>query len=353
MAFPDIFDNTVLTELIRRDYEEIAANAGGGEDRISQPGRGILPLKSVNSRKVKVRIQDIVPVGMAQMKAPGSTPPLWTHAPNLREEVIELQDIDEMHRIDPEELLALSSQDPRILEEAHFSLLEWGVMLQKRNDLRTEWMRWSALRGSIQLEYKDSPGPLVAYGIPAGHFPDVGVPWATIATADPVEDLYAASAVGISDAGVYLPKAHMNSANWRYLRRNARVKEDLSTYGRSVMRPDHSDFSQLLRGEQEITLIDSGYMTENQSDKTLTKWIDDDEVFLTTADYTYAGHPIGDVADGWVLVSLPNQELPEARQGIQSEILGEKMGKETYLRQASARIPRLYAPEAIAWLTTS
>lgn len=351
MPFPDIFEQTVLTEVIRREWKAIREAAGGGETVGGFPGERILPLTSQNGRHVKIRVQDILPFGLAQFKAPHATPALWTPRPKLREEVIELVDIDEMHRIDPVQMLQLKSPDPNVLEEATLSLTQRGAALQERNELRTEWMRWEALKGTLVVNYPNAGSITVDYGIPAANFPTAGVLWSNTATADPIEDLWTLGAVALNSAGTYLSRFHLNSHTFRYIRRNEKVKDALSSYGRDVMLPTDADLRALLRETSQFDIIDAGYLPENAANYALTKFIADGKVFATTDNYTYAGRRLGDMADGWVLVSLPTQEDPVARQGMQSEILGNKMGKQTFLRQASARIPRLYAPEALAWMT--
>src|SRR3954470_18286467 len=101
-VFPDIFNQIVVTEYIKREYAALARSAGGGEDRTAPDlASKILPTKPVQGRHMKIRLQDVVPVGLAQFKAPGATPALWTKKPNLKERLIELVDVDEFHRVDP------------------------------------------------------------------------------------------------------------------------------------------------------------------------------------------------------------------------------------------------------------
>ena len=357
-AFLDPFEQTVLTELIRREYDRIVAQAGGGENRQLFASR-ILPLKQQNGRHVRIRVREIFPFGLAQLKAPGATPALWTPKPMLREEVIEIVDIDEFSRIDPVKLLALKSPDPNVANDAIITIQELGAALQQRNDLRTEWMRWEALKGTLVLTFPAHPGGAntitIDYGIPAAHFPVVGTAWSNVANADPIEDLWSLSAVTIPNSGIYLSDFHMTSENFRFIRRSTKVRDALSSYGRSVMLPTNNDLRDLLRdGTNQIHIVDSGYLPENATNKVLTKFIASDKVLATPEGYNYAGRPIGDVADGWVLVNNPNapNAEPIARQGMQSETISNPISKHTVLRQASARIPRLYAPEAIAWLDT-
>jgi len=347
-TFPDIYDSTVLTELIRRDWSEIAKRPGGGI-ATDFSAEKILPLVTQNGRHVKIRVQDVLPTGLAQFRAPHATPALWTPRPVLREQVIEIVDIDELSRIDPVKMLQLKSPDPNLVDGTYFDIIELGTKLQQRNELRTEWMRWQALQGALVVSYPNAGSIAINYGIPANHFPTFGTAWTDVTNSDPIEDLWTLGAVALPDAGIYLSQFHMNSVTFRYFRRNAKVKAALSSYGRDVMLPTDSDLAALLRADTQITIVDAGYLPEGAATKILTKFIADGQIFGTTRDYTYAGRGIGDMADGWVLISVPGQEEPDARQGMQSEMLGNKMAKQTFLRQASARIPRLYAPESLVW----
>lgn len=352
--FYDIWEQTVITELVKREHAAIRRQAGGDE-QWDNPATRILPLKQQNGRTVKIRYRDILPVGLAQFKAPGASPALWTTKPRLREEVITVQDIDEFHRIDPVDMLKLKSPDPNVAEEAMLSIVERGAALQQRNEDRTEWMRWEALKGSLTVPFPNAGSLTIDYGIPVGHFVTMGTPWTDVVNSDPVEDLWALGSVGLTDAGVYLPNFHMNTVTHRLLRRNEKIRDQLSSYGRSNVLPTDADLRDLLREGSTMVIIDSGWFTDQQTDFAVTKWLADYKVMATTADYTYAGHRIGDVADAWVLVgpegSAANQ--PVARQGMQSEWIYDRKSQQTLLRQASSRMPRLYAPEAIAWGTVN
>jgi Phage major capsid protein E len=348
MTFLDLWDQTVVTEVIKLRHKEIRMDAGGEED-FRLDGESILPLKSHNGRYARMRVQDIVPTGLAQFKAPGASPAFWTKKPSLREEVIELHDIDEYHRVDPIDMLKLKSPDPNVQADTVWSIADRGADMADRNVLRTEWMRWEALKGSLVINYPNAGSITIDYGIPVGHFPTFGTPWTDTRASDPIENLWALGAVALRDAGVYLPLYHMNSATYRYLRRNEQVKDSLSSYGRNVFLPTDRDLKDLLREGTQWRIVDSGYLTEGQTDYDLTKWIKDGQIMATTSDYKYANRRIGEVLDGWCLVGVPGAEQPVARQGMQSEFIYDRKGQQTVLRQVSARIVRLVSPNAIAW----
>src|SRR4051794_40210119 len=163
MAFPDIYEQTVLTELVRREWNDIARDPGGGLQPGNFDAQTILPLVTQNGRHVKIRVQEILPYGMAQFRTPHGSPALWTPRPTLREEVVEIVDIDEMSRIDPVKVLQLKSPDPNVMNEAIIGVTELGAALQQRNELRTEWMRWQALQGVCVVTYPDGASITINY----------------------------------------------------------------------------------------------------------------------------------------------------------------------------------------------
>jgi hypothetical protein len=351
MPMLDLYEQIQVTEFVKRNYEDITRAAGGGEDRSTNLGPRILPMVPHRGRYVRIRYQDILGVGLAPFKAPGAAPQLWTHKPNLRERFMSMVDIDEAHPVDPVEMLAIKSNDPNRKEEAQFDLAEKATAMATRNDQRTMWMRWEALKGVLAVNYPNAGAITINYGIPAGHFPTFGIPWTSIATSDPIEDLWALGAVALTDAGIYLSKHHMSFATQRLMYRSASLQQKLSSYGRDVMFPKESDVTELLRDGTTIQATDDGYMSENATTYTLNKWIADGKIFTTTPNYRYQNRPIGEVKDGWVLVGSAGADMPTARQGMQSEWIYDRVRQHTLFRQASARMVVLYAPNAIAWGT--
>jgi hypothetical protein len=350
-ALLDLFDQIQVTEFVRQNYEQIARSAGGGEDRTTSYGERILPMRPHNGRHVRIRVQNIYGVGMAPFKSPGAAPQLWTHKPNLSEQFMELVDIDEAHPVDPVEMLAIKSNDPNRREEAQFDLAEKATAMATRNDQRTMWMRWEAMKGVLTVPFPNAGSITINYGIPAPHFPTFATPWTTLATSDPVEDLWALGAVALPASGIYLRRFHMSFATQRNMLRSQSWQTRLSSYGRDVMFPRDSDVSELLREGSEIVVTDDGWMDDGQANFSLNKWIADGKVFATTPDYRYNGKEIGEVKDGWVLVGAPGADQPVARQGMQSEWIYNRVSQHTLFRQASARMVVLYAPQALAWGT--
>lgn len=351
MPMLDLLDQIVVTEFVRREYEALVRGAGGGEDRSTSLIERIMPTEQINGRHVRIRYQEILGVGLAQFKAPGAAPQLWTHKPNLRERFMEIVDIDEFTRWDPVEMLALKSPDPNRLQEAQDSLAERSTYMAERNDNRVKWMGWEALKGVLVVPYPNAAPVTVNYGVPAAHFPTIATPWTDLVNADPLENLWTIGATAIPASGIYLGNHHMSFQTYRYLQRNQKLLQKLSSYGRDVMMPTDRDVVQLLREGSKITVTDDGYMTENQTAKKLNKWIINGKIFTTTSDYRYAGKRICVMKDGWVLVGVPGAEQPVARQGMQSEWIYNRVNQHTLFRQARSVMPVVHAPEAIVWTT--
>lgn len=354
MPMLDLYDQIQVTEFVRREYEALirSESASGGEDRQTSYGRRIMPVRPHQGRHVRVRFQDILGVGLAQFKAPGAAPALWRRKPNLRESFMEIVDIDEFTRWDPLKMLQLKSPDPNVVQDMQQTLSDDATAMQVRNEQRTDWMIWEALKGIMVVPYPNAAPLTIDFGIPDSHFPLFADAWDNPEASDPIEDLWELGAVAIPESGIYLSKHHMSFATERYMLRSQAVIDKLSSYGRDVMIPTQGDFRVLLREGTTIVVTDDGYIEENDVGKTLNKWIPDGKVFTTTPDYTYAGRRIGWVADGYVLVA-PNTtgQQPIARQGMQSEWVYNRINQNTLFRQASARMPILNAPEAIAWAT--
>lgn len=350
MPLEDIFQQDVFTELVKRNIEDEAQQNTGGEDRTFFGAR-IAPLRDVASRTTRIRVTDVLPYGLGQFKAPSATPPLMKTKPTYTEKYIELVDLDEMERFTPQEWERLQTNDSRIQRGAMLDLTTRMRIMQLRNERLTEWMRWEAFKGTLLVTYPDGGQITVDYGFDSSQLPTASTPWTTVATADIIEDLFAWSQVTADLLGVYASKVHLNSHTWRLISRNQVIRGYLSQLGRSIMLPTTADLQALMReGTGNFEIIDSGYLAENATNRRLTKFLPDNRV-LITPDYTIGGQPIADVADGTVAVGGGPNEPPTFRQGIQSEVMGHWLSKQVVRRQASARMVRIYYPEAFIYAT--
>lgn len=348
MSMMDIWESEVVTRLVRRNIEEQASRDDGGENR-GFFGARIAPLVPVQSRTTRIRIADVKPYGLGQFKAPDATPALFKAQPTLREVVMEICLLEEMERFTSEEWIKLTSNDDSIAKGARISLIDRARIMQLRNERLTEFMRWSAFKGSCVVTYPTGSPLTIDYGFDSTHLPSAGTAWTSLTTADPVADLYAWSQVGADDAGRYYSIVHLNSVTWRLVQYNTKIKSYLGALGRQIMLPTRADLAQLMReGTSNFEIIDSGYLPDGATNRRLTKFIPDNRVLLTT-EYVLDGERIADVADGQVLVGGDTNQAPEVRQGFQTEVIGNPFSKNVFKRVASARVPRLYIPEAFLY----
>jgi hypothetical protein len=350
MPLEEIFAQPVLTKIIRRSIEEEANMDTGGENRMFF-GQKIAPLVEVQSMVTRIRVSDVLPYELGQFKAPDGTPPLFKTKPQLREQFIELVLLDEMERFAPSEWMKLQSNDEAIQRGAMLSLVDRQKIMQLRNERLTEWMRWQAFKGTLVVTYPDGGTITVDYGFAGAQLPTAATAWTDVVNSDPIEDLYAWSQVGADAVGEYYSRIHLNSQTWRYLTRNQKIRSYLSALGRQVMLPTESDMQQLMRqGTGNFEIIDAGYLPSGATNRRLTKFLPDNRLLITTS-YTLGGQPIADVADGQVMVNGAYGAAPIIRQGMQSELIVNPLSILVFRRQASARIPRLYFPEAFMYAT--
>jgi len=359
MALGDFWDQQVLTFTVRRNIEMEAnsspgaaapAYVGQGAENRAYYGANIAPLVTVQSRSSRIRITDVLPHGMGQFKARSATPPLMKTKPKSREEAIELVLLEEMERFDSEEWLSLNSGDERIARGAMLSLVDRLTIMAKRNATLTEWMRWEAFKGGFTVTFPDGSEETFDYDFDVSHTPTAGTAWTDHVNSDPVEDLFTWSIVGADDAGEYLKNVHLNSNTFRHVQLNEKIAGYLSSYGRSIMRPTVADINSLMRAGSNWEVLDAGYLPEGATNRQLTKWLPDNRVLFTTG-YTLFGQRIADVADGQVLVGGDSTSPPSIQQGAQSEIITNPFTKNVFRRYATARVPRLYFPEAFLYAT--
>jgi len=337
----DVFDQAALTDVIRRPLEARV-------EREPTIGERIAPLVPVQAREVKVQVRDVHAFGKGQYRAPGATPPLFEPSMELREEVIELALLDEMHRIKDEDWLALSSPDDNIRRKAGLSVVERGNILAIRNRRLTEDLRWQAFFGEATVTYQNGSQYVIDYGLPTDHSVSASVDWDTYGTSDPIADLKAWQLLTANKIGWYATQIHMSSNTWEHLLESESLIEKLTGNDRGLYIPTREDVLTLLREGTEIVVTDAGYRDEgvgtHRGLNQLTKYLPDGKVLLTTP-YTIEGERIADMPDGQVIVSTGyNQAAP--RQGEQAETLLEHMSKTYFIRYASARVPRIHHPGA-------
>src|SRR5436190_20107272 len=112
----DVWDQALLTDVIRRPPAGRAP--GAAEDLPSRLGEQIAPFTTLQGREAKVRVAELRPFGVAQLRAPDATPALYSPAVSWSEQILELALIDEMHAIGEEEWMKLNSSDDTLARTA-------------------------------------------------------------------------------------------------------------------------------------------------------------------------------------------------------------------------------------------
>lgn len=352
----DIWDQALLTDIVNKPFP--------GSDGVGVLGDAlgskIAPLKSHAGRLAKIRIQESVAGTMGQFRAPDATPPLMAFKGyDYREEVIELALLDEMHRIMEEDWMKLNSSDENISRSAGKNIIERAQELRLRNEKLTEWMRWQAFRGELTIEYPHHNSSLyINYGLPAGHKVTLGTPW-TDPTSDPIADVEAWNEVLSDDVGFGARFVHMTSRTYRLLVDNETIRDAINFNAPSantVLRPRLEDIKNLFNvfsQNVELVIYDDGFRDEDASGygySSLTRYLPDYEVLVTTDYVLPGGQRIADTLDGLVTVSSGYNTV-SIRPGAQAEVMLDHLSKTHFMRYASARIPRLLVPEAFLWAT--
>jgi len=351
----DVWDQALLTDVIKKPADGRAP--GAAEDTSPQLGAQIAPLKTHPGRNAKIRVAEIKPFGKGQFRAPDATPPLFKPAIEWEERIIELLLIDEMERISEEDWFKLNSSDENIAQSAGASLVDRGRILRLRNERATEWLRWQAFQGEVEIPYDNGLSTVkIFYPLPSGHKPTASVLWSDTTNSNPVSDIQAWSEQIANSSGFYGNKIHLNSKTYNYLIESDKVKNAINFYAsgaNSILRPRRADLLNLFTSfatDVEIVVYDNGYRDVGESGvglTSLTKYIPDGYLLMTT-DYSIDGTNIADTLDGQVSVGSGYNSVA-IRQGWQAEVMLDHISKTHFLRSASARVPRLLVPESFLW----
>lgn len=342
----DVFDSAALTDVINRPLTTRQENA-------PTLGEQIAPLVPIQSREAKLQVRDVHAFGKGQFRAPGATPPLVDFQAELREEVIELALLDEMHRIKDEDYLALSSADDNYRRKAGLSIVERGQALGLRNRRLTEALRWDAFSGEAVITYPNGSQIEIDYGVPADNKPTAAVDWTDHINSDPIADIKAWQKLPANKIGSYGLVVHLSSEAWEHILENDKLAAYLTGTDRPLLVPKQEDVEALLRANTRFVITDAGYRDEgvgtDRGVNTLTPYLPENVALITT-EYVIDGERIADTLDGQVIVSTGYNQVA-IRQGAQAETILDHISKTHFLRYGSARIPRIRQPEAFVWAT--
>ena len=341
----NIWDQAVLTNLVNRPVETALEQA-------PFLGQQLAPSNDIQARMARVEVANTYSFGIGQFKAPNAMPPLVEMpVPEREAKMIELAQLEEMHRINSEQWMRLNSSDENIRNSEGLAVVERGQILQRRNERLTEWMRWQAfVNGTLTITYPRTNSQLVIdYGYLAGHKPTPANLWTNLATSDPVADMDAWQTLVAEDSGHVGVNIHLTSQTAKLILRNANLKTYFNVPVGQPFKPTLEDVAGLLAQGTQFVLYDAGFRAMQSgapyvfTDSSHTRYLPHNRVLVTSA-YNIEGEQISDTLNGQVEVSSSYNDT-DIRQGPQSEVILDHMTKNRYLRQGSARIVRILHPE--------
>lgn len=339
----DIYDQAVLTTLINEQVDTALEQA-------PFLGEQIAPTVNIAARMARMDVARTYSFGIGQFKAPNAMPALIDMpVGERREALIELAQLEEMHRINSEQFMRLSSSDEMIRNSEGLAVVERGQILRRRLERLTEWMRWQAfVNGSLTITYPRTNSQLaIDYGFLPGHKPTVSTSWSDYANSDPVTDLEGWQQVVADDSGSLGTRIHLTSATAKNIIRSESLKGYFNVPDGQPFRATLDQVASLLAEGTQFIVHDAGYRPmesgADRSEEAHTRYLPDNKVLITTP-YQVEGENIADTLNGWTEISA-GYDATNLLPGPQAEVILDHMTKNRYLREAAARIVRIIHPE--------
>lgn len=339
----DIYDQAALTVLINEPVDTALESAPRLGDQIA-------PLQNTESRMARLDVGRTYSFGIGQFKAPNAMPALVEMpVTERREELIEMVQLEEMHRINSEQWMRLRSRDERVRRSEGLEIVDRGVILRRRMERLTEKMRWDVFTtGALTVTYPRTNAQLfVDYGFLPGHKPVAAVSWVDIVNSDPVADLEAYQQKIVDDSGYPGTLIHITSNDAKLILRNTKLKTYFNIPAGTPFRPTLAQVAALLADGTTFVVYDAGWRPmmsgADRSEAAHTRYLPEGTVLVTTP-YSVEGERIADTLNGQVDISTSFNEA-EPTMGPANEVILNHMDKNRYLREAAARIVRLLHPE--------
>jgi len=338
----DIYDQAVLTALINEPVDTAL-------EQTPFLGETIAPRVDQQSRMARMEVGRTYSFGIGQFKAPNAMPAL-VEMPTVerREALIEMVQLEEMHRINSEQWMRLQSNDENIRNAEGLDVLERGRILRQRLERLSEWMRWQAfVMGSLTITYPRTNSQLfIDYGFLPGHKPTPALLW-TDPTSDPVADLEAWQQKVADDSGHLGTVIHLTSPTAKLILTNPNLKTYFNVPAGQPFRATLEQVAQLLAEGTRFVIHDSGFRPmasgAARDEAAHTRYLPNGRVLVTT-EYQIEGERIADTLNGQVEISTGYNDTA-IQLGPSSEVILDHMTKNRYLREAAARIPRILHPE--------
>jgi len=340
----DIWDQAVLTRLIDEPVETALEQAPRLGDQIA-------PLVNTESMFARMDVGRTYSFGIGQFKAPNAMPALVEMpVTERREALIEMVNLEEMHRINSEQWQRLNSPDENVRRAEGLDVVTRGSILRRRLERLTEKMRWDVFTtGSLTITYPRTNSQLfIDYGFLPGHLPTVlGDGWADPSTSDPVADIEGWQQQVADDSGTLGTNIHLTSSTAQLIVQSESIRGYFNVPEGQPFRPTLAMVAELLAEGTKFIIHDAGWrpmMSGAARDEAAhTRYLPNHKVLVTT-DYQIEGEPIADTLNGQVEISSDYNDT-NILVGPQAEVILDHMTKNRYLREAGKRIPRLIHPE--------
>lgn len=347
----DIFDQAVLTALVNEPVDTALEQAPA-------LGEQIAPTNQIQARMARMDIGRQYSFGIGQFKAPNAMPALVEMpVTERREALIELVQLEEMHRINSEQWLRLNSSDENIRNYEGLEVVTRGTILRRRLERLSEWMRWQAfVNGSLTVTYPRTNSQLfIDYGWLPGHKPTPTTLWSDTTNSDPVADLEAWQQQVANDSGYLGTRIHLTSSTAKLIVNNVKLKTYFNVPEGQPFRATLDQVAQLLAEGTQFIVHDAGFRPmmsgADRTEASHTRYLPTKNVLMTT-EYTIDGENIADTLNGQVEISA-DYNATSIQQGPSSEVILDHMTKNRYLREGAARIVRIIHPESFLSATVT
>ena len=347
----DIYDQAVLTSLVNEEVDTAL-------EQTPFLGETIAPQNNLAARMARMDVGRTYSFGMGQFKAPNAMPALVEMpVTERREALIEMVQLEEMHRINSEQWIRLNSSDENIRNSEGLDVVERGAILRRRMERLSEWMRWQVfVNGTLTITYpRTNSQLLIDYGWLSGHKPTPSTLWSDTTNSDPVADLEAWQQLLADDSGHLGLRVHLTSAAAKNVLNNAKLKTYFNVPVGQAFRATLDQVAQLLAEGTTFVVHDAGFRPmasgASRTDASHTRYLANNKVVVTT-DYSIEGENIADTLNGQVEIGVAYNDTA-IQMGPSSEVILDHMTKNRYLRQASARIPRIIHPECFVSATVA
>lgn len=347
----DIYDQAVLTAVINEEVDTALEQA-------PYLGASIAPLVNLNARMARMDVGRTYSFGMGQFKAPNAMPALVEMpVTERREALIEMVQLEEMHRINSEQWMRLQSSDEDIRNAEGLEVVTRGQILRRRLERLSEWMRWQAfVNGTLTITYPRTNSQLVVdYGWLAGHKPTASTLWSTTASSDPIADIEAWQQLVADDSGHLGTRIHLTSAAAKNLINSTSLKTYFNVPSGQPFRATLDQAASLLAEGTTFVVHDAGFRPmasgAARTEASHTRYLPNNKVVITT-DYSIEGENIADTLNGQVEIGVAYNDTA-IQVGPSSEVILDHMTKNRYLREAAARIVRIIHPECFLSATVA